>query len=287
MDLLKVTNLKKKFKSHFFSPPAEILKGLTFSVKKNTITGFLGVNGSGKTTTIKCILNLIYPDSGEVEIFGSKNLNNDIKRKIGFLPERPYFYEYLTGSEFLSFYADLSGIKKNKSKLVSDLLERVGLSTAKKKKIRHYSKGMLQRVGVAQALIHTPEFVILDEPMTGLDPDGRKELRQIIKEIATHGATVFFSSHLLHDIEMLCDEVVILKQGSLVYQGRVEELINKELFQYFISYSIQGEINKIYCKDLKEVQLKIDELRNKKNEIIEIQNNREESAEKIFLDLMR
>ena len=168
--ILSVRNLKKSYRKGAFGKPVNALKGVSFDVQAGSITGFLGANGAGKTTTIKCLLGLSLPDSGEVRFFGSPELTADSKRRIGFLPERPYFYEYLTGREFLKFYGQLSA-RISSSELnqrIDNLLKRVGLQFAGDRQLRGYSKGMLQRVGIAQALVHRPDFIILDEPMTGL-----------------------------------------------------------------------------------------------------------------------
>jgi len=229
MSILKVENLKKSFKKGFIPKSQQVLKGISFKLEPGTITGFLGANGAGKTTTMKCILGLAFPDEGDIRFFGDQELGPEVKKRIGFLPERPYFYEYLTGSEFLRFYGQLSGdfTRNDLNARIEHLLKRVDLWHAKDKKLRAYSKGMLQKVGVAQALIHKPDFVILDEPKSGLDPDGRYYLSEIIKETAKEGACVFFSSHLLHDAEQLCQNLVIMKDGLVIYEGRTDALLKK------------------------------------------------------------
>lgn len=229
MSILKVENLKKSFKKGFIPKTQQVLKGISFKLEPGTITGFLGANGAGKTTTMKCLLGLAFPDSGDIRFFGDQVLGPEVKRRIGFLPERPYFYEYLTGSEFLRFYGQLSGdfTRNDLNSRIEHLLKRVDLWHAKDKKLRAYSKGMLQKIGVAQALIHKPELVILDEPKSGLDPDGRFYLSEIIKETAKEGASIFFSSHLLHDAEQLCQNLVIMKDGMVIYEGGTEALLKK------------------------------------------------------------
>lgn len=227
MSVLKVVNLRKSYRTGFFLKSTEVLKGVSFELEPGTITGFLGGNGTGKTTTMKCLLNLCFPDSGDVEYFGIPEMTSEVKSKIGFLPEHPYFYDYLTGEEFLLFYGQLS-TKMSRPKLksrIDDLLKRVDLGHAKHRLLRGYSKGMLQKVGLAQALIHDPEFVILDEPMSGLDPDGRHSMAQLIEETAKQGRTVFFSSHLLHDAQQLCKNLVILSGGKVVYEGSTESFL--------------------------------------------------------------
>ncbi len=227
MSVLKVVDLKKSYRTGFFLTSTEVLKGVSFELEPGTITGFLGGNGAGKTTTMKCLLGLCFPDSGQIEYFGKPGMSSEVKSKIGFLPERPYFYDYLTGEEFLLFYGQLStNLSRSALKSrISDLLKRVDLSHAKSRLLRGYSKGMLQKVGLAQALIHDPEFVILDEPMSGLDPDGRHSMAQLIEETARQGRSVFFSSHLLHDAQQLCKNLVILAGGQVVYEGATESFL--------------------------------------------------------------
>ncbi len=241
MEVFSVKGLKKSFQKNFYSPKQLVLKGFDFSIKAGSITGFLGANGAGKTTTMKCMLGLVFPDEGEFNYFGEPALNSNIKKKLGFLPERPYFYQYLTGHEFLVFYGSLTGgmTKKLLKSRADDLLKKMGLWGARDKALRDYSKGMLQKVGLAQALIHEPELVVLDEPMSGLDPDGRKAMKDIILEVSSQGTAIFFSSHLLNDVEKLCKELVILKEGALMYQGETSKLLNSldgsvSLEDYFV-----------------------------------------------------
>jgi ABC-2 type transport system ATP-binding protein len=239
--LLEVSGLKKSFKRGFIPRTTQVLKGLQFHVPAGTITGFLGANGAGKTTTMRCVLGLDHPDEGEIKFFG-QSLTVDSRRRIGFLPERPYFYEHLTGVEFLKFYANLTS--KWKSADLRDridmLLKRVDLDFAKNRPLRNYSKGMLQKIGLAQALIHSPELIILDEPVSGLDPDGRMALSEIISETAKTGTAVFFSSHLLHDMEKLCERLVVIKGGLTIYQGSTEELLDKGGVEFEIVYLDKG-----------------------------------------------
>jgi len=207
-----------------------VLTDLSFSVFRNEIVGFLGPNGAGKTTTLKIINHLAFQDAGRVEIFGEDGARNPAgRRRLGFMPEQPYFYEYLTGGEFLRLCGQLCGMSRaDTASRSSELLARVGLSGARDTAIRKYSKGMMQRLGLAQALLHDPELVILDEPMSGLDPMGRMEVRGIIRDLKAAGKTVFFSSHILSDVEALCDRVIMLHKGRKVAEGRVEELIGAE-----------------------------------------------------------
>ena len=228
MDAILVEGLTKTFKSGWpWRPPIEALSGLSLSISRGEIYGFLGPNGAGKTTTLKILLGLMYATSGRVEILGRPAGDLEVRRRIGFLPEAPYFYDYLTAEEFLAFYGHLAGLERGElSQRIDHLLEVVGLSEARTRQLRKFSKGMLQRVGLAQALIHDPELVILDEPMSGLDPLGRKHVRDLILGLRDQGKTVFFSTHIIPDVEMICDRVGIIVQGKLLAAGRVDELVS-------------------------------------------------------------
>ena len=264
-----------------------MLKGVTFSLKKAVVTGFLGTNGAGKTTAMKCLLGLAFPDSGEIKYFGGQDLSLKVKDKVGFLPERPYFYDYLTGFEFLKFYGQLSGQFNKALELrqrIFELLKSVDLFHAKDKFIREYSKGMLQKIGFAQALIHRPELVVLDEPMSGLDPDGRYYLKELIKKEASKNETsVFFSSHLLNDAETLCDELVIFKNGKVVFDNTTDSFIENIENQVRLSYqNASGLKHIIVQKDL--LQSKIDELRAQKKNIVSIETDKM-NLEKAFINI--
>jgi ABC-2 type transport system ATP-binding protein len=282
--VLQVRGLKKTFRVgglngkslSLFSSKVEALKGIDFDIHAGKVTGFLGANGAGKTTSIKCILNLAFPDSGEIKYFGSPVLTADVKARIGFLPERPYFYEYLTGREFLRFYGELSDRVRGPSltRKIEGLLDRVGLIHAKDRPLRSYSKGMLQRIGIAQALVHEPDFVILDEPMTGLDPDGRAEVHEIIRETAATGTAVFFSSHLLPDAEQLCERLVILKQGEVAYEGTTSDLLGQVEKGYHIIYGQAGREFTVDCSTLSDLQVRIDKLRSDGATITEVKKMR-------------
>jgi ABC-2 type transport system ATP-binding protein len=227
VDAIVVDRLGKIFKPNWpWKTPATVLRGLSFSVGQGEIFGFLGPNGAGKTTTLKILIGLIRQTSGHAELFGLPAGNVDVHRRIGFLPESPYFYDYLTAEEFLQFYGRLAGLEgADLSQRVTSMLELLGLLEARKRQLRKFSKGMLQRVGLAQALIHDPELVILDEPMSGLDPLGRKEVRDVILHLRERGKTVFFSTHIIPDVEMICDRVAVIVKGEVVAAGRVDELV--------------------------------------------------------------
>jgi len=229
-NVLQIEDLHKSFKTGFIPKGKKILDGISLEVKAGEIFGYLGPNGAGKTTTLKCVLGLIFPDKGNIRIFGQSNLSMQAKEKIGFLPENPYFYDYLSATEFLSFYSDLTLAKKEEKKaLIETLLKLVGLEHAASLQLRKFSRGMLQRIGLAQALINDPSLIFLDEPLGGLDPLGRKEIRDVIVRLKEEGKTVFLSSHILQDIEMICDKVAILVEGHIINQGAMQDLISEKV----------------------------------------------------------
>lgn len=285
MSVLKVTDLRKSYKRGFIPKTYEVLKGVSFSLRPNTITGFLGGNGAGKTTTIKCILGLAYPGSGSIEYFNGLPISTEVKNRIGFLPERPYFYEYLTGKEFLQFYGEIS-MKIKRQDLnakIEKLLKRVDLLHAQDKKLREYSKGMLQKVGVAQALIHDPELVILDEPTSGLDPDGRYYLSELIREIAREGRSVFFSSHLLPDAEALCERLVILKGGQISYEGDLESFLQKMGEAAIVTYFKSGHKESTRVNDDQELQKTLSQLMSQGAKIESVKKDR--NLEQAFIKM--
>lgn len=227
---LNIEDLHKTFSLGFIPKKKKILKGISLSVNQGEIFGYLGPNGSGKTTTIKCILGLIFPDQGKIELFGHPYLSLRAKARTGFLPENPYFYDHLTASEFLDFYSQLFSMKKKEREdKIKYLLHMVGLEQSSDLQLRKFSRGMLQRVGLAQALLNDPSLVLLDEPLGGLDPLGRKEIRDVIVKLKEEGKTVFLSSHILQDIEMICDRVAILVNGEIVNQGTLKDLISEKI----------------------------------------------------------
>jgi ABC-2 type transport system ATP-binding protein len=201
------------------------LRPLSLTVEEGEIFGYLGPNGAGKTTTLKLLMGLVFPTAGSARIFGRPLNDPRTKAQIGFLPEQPYFYDYLTAIELLNYYAQLSAVPaRERSRRVSAVLDRVGLAKVGHLQLRKFSKGMLQRVGIAQAIVHEPKAVFLDEPMSGLDPIGRREVRDLIQSLKDQGKTVFFSTHILSDAEALCDRVAVLHEGELRGIGVVAEL---------------------------------------------------------------
>ncbi|MEE2756440.1 MAG: ABC transporter ATP-binding protein [Myxococcota bacterium] len=206
----------------------DAVRGISLNVEQGEIFGFLGPNGAGKTTTIKMLMGLIHPSAGGARIFGQSIGHIQTRERIGFLPEHPYFYEHLKPIEFLEYYARLFPMTaRERKQRAQALIDRVGLNHAVDRPLRKYSKGMIQRVGLAQALINDPDLVILDEPMSGLDPMGRKDVRDIILELSERGKTIFFSSHILQDVEMLCSRVSILVDGQIRREGQLSSLLSE------------------------------------------------------------
>jgi ABC-2 type transport system ATP-binding protein len=225
-DVLHVKELRKTFRKPFSGKMVEAVRGISFDVKRGDIFGFLGPNGAGKTTTIKMLTGLIAPTNGSASILGERVPSPHAMRKVGFLPENPYVYPYLTPREFVTLCGRLNGMRGPRlHERVEEVIERVGIAYAMDRPTRALSKGMLQRTGFAAALVHDPELLILDEPMSGLDPVGRKEVRDLMIEENDKGKTLFFSSHILSDVEMLCDRVCILKKGEVVVYGAISELL--------------------------------------------------------------
>lgn len=231
MAAIETESLTKDYFVGFWRPkPYRALDRLTFSVAEGEVFGFLGPNGAGKSTTLKLLMGLIFPTSGSARILGKPIGDLGMRRRIGFLPENPYFYDYLTAEELLSYYAGLTGLRgRDRTVRVAAALDEVGIGSERRLRLRSYSKGMVQRVGVAQAVIGEPDVVFLDEPMSGLDPLGRRELRQLMLRLRDRGCTVFFSSHILADAEALCSRVGIVAQGRLVAEGRLADIVAFEL----------------------------------------------------------
>jgi ABC-2 type transport system ATP-binding protein len=228
---LETENLTKDYAVGFWRPrPYRALDSLSLRVESNEVFGFLGPNGAGKTTTLKLLTELIFPTSGHISVLGKPPGHPDVRRRVGYLPEAPYFYDYLSAEELLTYFAGLFGLRgAERTRRVSSLLDRVGIAGERRLPLRKFSKGMLQRVGLAQALINEPELVFLDEPMSGLDPLGRRDVRALILALRDRGCTVFFSSHILSDAEALCSRVGIIVGGQLVTTGRLSEILAFEV----------------------------------------------------------
>ncbi|MCB0326268.1 MAG: ABC transporter ATP-binding protein [Bdellovibrionales bacterium] len=225
-----IENLVKRYRMHFWQKPFPALKGVSFKVPKHEVTGLIGPNGAGKTTAIKSMLNFVIPTSGKIMVFDRPSSDQSIRKTIGYLPEQTYYYEYLKADEILHFYGRFFSLRyQERKKRVDQLIDMVGLGPKKQLRLRNYSKGMLQRLGIAQALINDPDLVIFDEPMSGLDPLGRKDVKDIILRLKHEKKTILFSSHILSDVELLCDRVVMLKDGELYADGEVADLIRPEV----------------------------------------------------------
>jgi len=241
MAVLTLEGVAKSYRAHLSLRKYWILKDLSFEVHPGEIFGFIGTNGAGKTTTIKLLLGLLFPDAGRIRLCGEDPSRPEARRRVGFLPENPYFHDYLTGWEFLDFHARMHGFRQpERLRRVGELLERVGLKNRADRALRLYSKGMLQRIGLAQALLHDPDVVILDEPMSGLDPIGRRDVRDLILELKGRGRTVFFSTHILSDTETICDRVGMLVRGRLAAIGSVEDLVRGEVGSWEVTLAWPG-----------------------------------------------
>lgn len=241
--VIEINGLSKDYETGFWKKKkVRALDGLNLQVRGGQIFGFLGGNGAGKTTTIKLLMGLIFPTEGSAKILGTDIADVDMHRRIGYCPENPYFYDYLTANEVMDYFGRIFGYGEAERKSRSDeLLTAVGLAEKdRKRQLRKYSKGMLQRVGLAQSLINDPEIVFLDEPMSGLDPVGRREIRELIAGLRDKGTTVFMSTHILSDIEALCDEVAILRGGRLAAAGRLDELISESAEPRALEITVQG-----------------------------------------------
>ena len=239
MSAIEILDLEKSYQVGFWRKREKVaLRPLRLTIQEGEVFGFLGPNGAGKTTTLKLLMGLVFPTGGSARILGMEMDDPRVKSQIGFLPEQPYFYDHLTARELLNYYGQLSGVAaKLRTARVEDMLERVGLMESANVQLRKFSKGMLQRVGLAQAILHDPKLVFLDEPMSGLDPMGRREVRDLIQQLRHEGKTVFFSTHILSDAEALCDRVGVIHQGELRGVGAVVELTSQA----------QGKIEIIFC----------------------------------------
>jgi len=228
--VLQIRDLHKTFRIGFFRKRIEAVRGVDFEVRKGEIFGYVGHNGAGKTTTIKMALQLIFPDRGEIRIFDRPGSDPESRRRIGYLPENPYIYTYLRPLEFLDLCGQLTGMPAKRRRARSmEMVERLGLADALDRPIGKFSKGMTQRLGICQALLHEPELLILDEPFSGLDPIGRKEIRELLVELRDQGKTLMLTSHVLGDVEALADRVAILQRGKVVAYGAIHELLRPEV----------------------------------------------------------
>jgi ABC-2 type transport system ATP-binding protein len=228
MHAIELKNVSKWYRKDFWVPRSCAVSDISFSVKQGCVTGFVGPNGAGKTTSIKMIMGLVYPDFGTISLYGKKTDEPISRNGIAYLSEQPYFYSHLTVEESLHFAAEMLKLPKGTiSAEITRVLTSVELVDKNRSKVKSLSKGMQQRLNMAQALLGKPHTMILDEPMSGMDPPGRRLFRQLFKSLATSGTTIFFSTHVLDDIEAVCDEVIVLSKGKVHYNGRVDALLEK------------------------------------------------------------
>ena len=240
---IETDGLTKDYQVGFWRKrPYRALHDLSLAVEPGDVFGFLGPNGAGKSTAIKLLMQLIYPTSGSARILGKPVGDVDVRRRIGFLPENPSFYDYLTAEELLTYFAGLFDIPAAERKArVAGVLDEVGLGAERRMRLRSYSKGMVQRVGIAQALINRPEVVFFDEPMSGLDPLGRRDVRQLLLGLRDRGCTVFFSSHILSDAETLCSRVGIIAQGRMAAGGRLADIVGVDVLGWELVVDASAE----------------------------------------------
>jgi ABC-2 type transport system ATP-binding protein len=236
--ILEVTNVHQKFRSGFWMTQAHVLKDVSLNVPEKSVFGFLGANGAGKTTLIHLLVGLRKPTAGSVKLRGVPTYEPAARARIGYLPERPYFHEHLTGEGVLKYFGALSGMPSSQvMDRIPKVLATVNMSHARHLELRRYSKGMLQRIGIAQAILHDPEFLVLDEPMSGLDPVGRKEMRELIVSLASEGRTVFFSTHVIPDVEAICDQVALIQKGQLIGCGPIGKFLSQGPLSTEIAFS--------------------------------------------------
>ncbi|HEY3284526.1 MAG TPA: ABC transporter ATP-binding protein [Armatimonadota bacterium] len=299
---IEIEGLTKRYRATMGTGSTAAVDNLSLQVDEGVIFGFLGPNGAGKTTTIKMLLGLIFPTAGSARILGKKVGNTEVKRLISYLPESPYFYEHLSGQELLQFYGKLFGLSKRvREEKINQLLATVGLPRDRKP-LREYSKGMLQRIGIAQALINDPKVLFFDEPTSGLDPIAHIDIRDLILDLKRQGKTIFLSSHQLSDVEMVCDQVAILNRGRLMKVGRVEDLLSGSEIEVAVECSEPAVLSKLealasrkvpkanvellYHHNEEVVAQMVDIIRSSKARLISVIPQRR-SLEAIFLETVR
>jgi ABC-2 type transport system ATP-binding protein len=303
--IIETQNLYKEYSSKFSKQKVNALNDFTFSINQGEIFGLLGPNGAGKTTLIKILLAITFPTSGTAKIFGTDATNPKWKTKVGYLPENHRFPNYLTGEQVLSYYGELSGMK-NDSKMksrIDEMLAMMNLTQWRNTKIKKYSKGMMQKLGLAQAMLSEPDLIFLDEPTDGVDPIGRKEIRDILTELKSRGKTIFLNSHLLSEVEMICDRVAILNKGDLIKEGNVDDLTKSE--DVFVIHTVEtlstelkqkilaidsnagaGE-NEIHTEaGIDKLNLVIDLLRKNKIQLKTV-NQKTSSLEELFINVIK
>ena len=304
-EVVHVAHLVKDFRVGFGMRRKRVLFDVSFSALEGEIFGFVGPNGAGKTTTLKILMGLIRPTSGSASILGRNVAESEFRDQIGFLPENPYFYPFLTAREILDFSARLSGVEtRRRAERVAELLAMVHLDHAADMRLKTFSKGMLQRVGVAQALIHDPKVVFLDEPMSGLDPIGRREIRELILALRAAGKTVFMNTHILSDVELICDRVAIIVKGAIRRQGRTLELVGDgtssaqivvsalsadaaEAIEAGFSVSLRGSGDRVeICTDPKDVEEILGIVLRSGGRVVEVRLV-SQSLEDVFMEAVR
>ena len=304
MNAIEISNISKTYESTFRKTKVDALIDLCLSVPSGSIFGLLGPNGAGKTTLIKILLSICFPTSGSAKVLNEEISNYNLKYRIGYLPENHKFPSYLSGGDCLRYFGKLSGMEGlNLEKKIDDLLELVKMTQWKKIKIKSYSKGMMQRLGIAQALLNDPELILLDEPTDGVDPIGRKEIRDILSDLKMKGKTIFLNSHLLSEVEMVSDRVAILNKGKLIREGTVRELTEKRhefSFEFEsriddeVYFNLAAQFNIVHIKDstytvlvsdIIELNKLIDALRAKSISIKEI-IQKKSSLEEMFISLI-
>ena len=302
MSILEVAGVSKSFPTHLSLRRVPILHEVSFAVEAGEVFGLLGANGAGKTTIIKTVVGLLRPDRGRVRLFDLPIEDVRARARLGYLPENPYFYDYLTGREFLDFYARLFDLgPAERGRRIGALLRRVGLEERSDIPLRKCSKGMVQRFGLAQALLNDPDLIILDEPMSGLDPIGRREVRDIILELRRSGRTVLFSSHILADAELVCDRVAILRDGRVAASGRLEDLVSGRPRFWEVTLAgvgaaelpvihervwQRGDETLVRVHDSRQVDLLVEEVRRRGGRVVALVPQRE-TLEDVFLQEVR
>ncbi len=248
MKAIEFKNVSKYFEDGIIPKKSKVLEDISFTVEKGKTYAYLGPNGAGKTTTIKLMLNFLRPSAGEISILGMDPQDPQSRSSVGYISDHPYFYEYLTAEEYMNFCGELYGMEKEAArKSIDKMLKMVGLEKYRTMKLRKFSRGMGQRLGFAQALMHDPELVILDEPLNGLDPFGRKDLMEIIINLKQQGKTVFFSSHILDDAELVADEVIFINNGKIIFQGEMKSILGEKESEFTVYLSGNDPVINDFC----------------------------------------
>lgn len=283
--MIDFDNVTKKFRNNFWEKNFLALDHVTFRINKGDLVGFLGANGAGKTTLIKCLMDFSRPDEGQI-IFSSELGSHplSIKSNIGYLPERAYLYQHLTGREFLTLTGKLNSLSGHQlNSLIEIWAEKIQIIHALDRSIRGYSKGMQQRLGFISALIHQPKFLVLDEPLSGLDPVGRRDFKKILRELNQEGITIFFSSHIVSDVEEICNKVVFIEKGKLIYNGPITELMEKNSKDIYVIkyYNINGTLQTVSTTSKDKNQL-LSRIINEGGNVVELEKEQQSLEEIIY-----